>query len=101
MDVNETTKQLLACVGGKENVLSNEACMTRLRVGIRDMSLVDVDAIGGIDGVLGVVCADTLQIVFGPGKVNKVLQSFAVLTGIFEELWINKRPCIYYYICKL
>jgi PTS system sucrose-specific IIC component len=56
--------------------------MTRLRVGVRDMSLVNLDAIGKIDGVMGVVSADTLQIVFGPGTVNKVLETFVGLTGI-------------------
>lgn len=82
MNASQTAERLLQHLGGKENVLSNEACMTRLRVGVRDMSLVDEDALGGVDGVLGVVCADTLQIVFGPGKVNAVLEAFSVLTGI-------------------
>ena len=82
MDVNEVCRQLLVELGGKENVLSNEACMTRLRVGIRDMSLVNIDAIKQIEGVMGVVEADTLQIVFGPGKVNKVLEAFIAQTGI-------------------
>ena len=82
MDASQTAERLLQYLGGKENVLTNEACMTRLRVGVRDMSLVDVDALGRVDGVLGVVRADTLQIVFGPGKVNKVLESFSAITGI-------------------
>lgn len=82
MNASQTAERLLQHLGGKENVLSNEACMTRLRVGVRDMSLVDEDALGGVDGVLGVVCADTLQIVFGPGKVNAVLEAFSALTGI-------------------
>ncbi len=82
MDVDRTCRQLLDALGGKENVKSNEACMTRLRVGVRDMSLVDLDAIGKVDGVMGVVSADTLQIVFGPGTVNKVLEAFVGLTGI-------------------
>lgn len=82
MDVNEVCRQLLVELGGKENVLSNEACMTRLRVGVRDVSLVNIDAIKQIEGVMGVVEADTLQIVFGPGKVNKVLEAFIAQTGI-------------------
>ena len=81
-DNKQIAADVLAAVGGKENVKSNEACMTRLRVGVRDMSLVDLDAIGKIDGVMGVVSADTLQIVFGPGTVNKVLEAFVGLTGI-------------------
>ncbi|MBR3326149.1 MAG: PTS transporter subunit EIIC [Atopobiaceae bacterium] len=82
MDVDKVCQQVLDALGGKENVRSNEACMTRLRVSVHDMSLVDLDALGKIDGVMGVVNADTLQIVFGPGTVNKVLESFVRLTGI-------------------
>lgn len=82
MDVDEVCRQLLSALGGKENVTSNEACMTRLRVGIRDLSQVDLETVKSIEGVLGVVQADTLQIVFGPGKVNKVLDAFVGLTGI-------------------
>ena len=82
MDVNVVSNELLRALGGKENITSNEACMTRLRVGVKDMSKVDVDAVKKIDGVMGVVESDTLQIVFGPGTVNKVLDVFAGLTGI-------------------
>lgn len=82
MDVNEVSKSLLQELGGKGNVSSNEACMTRLRVGVKDMSKVNVEAIKKIEGVMGVVESDTLQIVFGPGTVNKVLDAFSALTGI-------------------
>jgi len=82
MDEREVCRQLLEALGSKQNVRTNDACMTRLRVGVRDMSRVDLEAIKGVEGVLGVVEADTLQIVFGPGKVNKVLDAFVSLTGI-------------------
>ena len=82
MDELEVCRRLLEALGGKENVTANNACMTRLRVGVRNRSLVDLDAIKSTEGVLGVVEADTLQIVFGPGKVNKVLDAFVTLTGI-------------------
>lgn len=82
LDVNEISSQLLQALGGVGNITSNEACMTRLRVGIRDLSCVNLEEIKAIDGVLGVVQADTLQIVFGPGTVNKVLDAFVELTGI-------------------
>jgi hypothetical protein len=46
------------------------------------MSQVNLEAIKAVDGVMGVVQSDTLQIVFGPGTVNKVLDAFTSLTGI-------------------
>lgn len=82
MDVNEVSRLLLQHLGGKENIISNEACMTRLRVGVKDLSKVSVEEIKKVEGVLGVVESDTLQIVFGPGTVIKVLEAFAELTGI-------------------
>ncbi|MBE5909930.1 PTS transporter subunit EIIC [Pseudobutyrivibrio sp.] len=82
MDVKNVSRLLLEHLGGKENIISNEACMTRLRVGVKDFSKVSVDEIKKIDGVMGVVESDTLQIVFGPGTVTKVLDAFSELTGI-------------------
>lgn len=82
MNVDEVCRQLLVELGGKENIVSNEACMTRLRVGVRDQALVNVAGIKAVDGVMGVVESDTVQIVFGPGTVGKVLDAFVALTGI-------------------
>lgn len=82
MDFREISIKLLEKLGGKDNIRSNESCMTRLRVGVRDRSKVDIEGLKGIDGVLGVVESDTVQIVFGPGKVNKVFDAFSSLTGI-------------------
>ena len=85
MDYQKISKQLLEKLGGKENIKSNEACMTRLRVGVKDISKVDIAGLKGIEGVMGVVESDTVQIVFGPSTVNKVLDSFAALIGIAKS----------------
>ena len=82
MSDKELSEKLLELLGGKGNVMSNAACMTRLRVGVRDASKVDVAGIKALDGVMGLVEDDTMQIVLGPGKVNKVLEEFSKLTGI-------------------
>lgn len=82
MNWEEISRELLNLLGGKENVKSNMACMTRLRVGVKDITKVDVEGIKKIEGVMGVVESDTIQIVFGPGKVNKVLTAFSALTGL-------------------
>lgn len=82
MSDKELSEKLLELLGGKGNVMSNAACMTRLRVGVRDASKVDVAGIKALDGVMGLVEDDTMQVVLGPGKVNKVLEEFSKLTGI-------------------
>lgn len=82
MTNKELAQKLLDLLGGKDNVLANAACMTRLRVTVKDTGKVDTKGIKALDGVMGLVEDDTMQIVLGPGKVNKVLEEFSKLTGL-------------------
>lgn len=82
MDYKKTAELVLTYVGGKENISANATCMTRLRIAIRDNSKVNITELKKVDGVLGVVEQDTIQIVFGPGKVNKIGDEFAAISGI-------------------
>lgn len=72
-------EQLLEHLGGAENVSASTHCMTRLRVSPHDKSKVNMDAIKKTDGVLGVVEEETIQIILGPGAVNKVSAEFEKL----------------------
>ncbi|MFF4019466.1 PTS transporter subunit EIIC [Streptomyces sp. NPDC001843] len=69
---NDTAAALLPLVGGPANVTSVAHCVTRLRLGLADRSLVDEEALRALPGVLGVVDDDTYQIVLGPGVVGEV-----------------------------
>ena len=80
MDAKRTAKEIYDILGGKENIISNAVCMTRLRVKVREDA--DVEKLKKVDGVLNVVEAETLQIVLGPGKVNSVGEEFSKLTGM-------------------
>lgn len=80
MDAKRTAKEIYDILGGKENIISNAVCMTRLRVKVREDT--DVEKLKKVDGVLNVVEAETLQIVLGPGKVNSVGDEFSRLTGM-------------------
>ena len=80
MDAKRTAKEIYDILGGKENIISNAVCMTRLRVKVREDA--DVEKLKKVDGVLNVVEAETLQIVLGPGKVNSVGDEFSKLTGM-------------------
>ncbi len=82
MDYQKTAQEVLLALGGKENVSANATCMTRLRVGVINSSKADIAALKKVDGVLGVVDSGTIQIVLGPGKVNKVGEEFSKLTGL-------------------
>ncbi|MBB6284775.1 PTS transporter subunit EIIC [Geobacillus subterraneus] len=73
---------ILQHVGGKENITRIAHCMTRVRVSLRDPGKVNMDALKQIEGVMGVIEDETLQIVVGPGVVNKVAAALCELTGL-------------------
>jgi len=77
---------LLLLVGGPSNVTSVAHCMTRLRLGLADRSLVDEEALRALPAVLGIVDDDTYQIVLGPGVVARVTPEFEKLAGSEGEL---------------
>ena len=68
MDYKRIAKEVLTLIGGRDNVYGNATCMTRLRVTLKDSSKVDLENLKKVEGVMGVVESDTLQIVFGPGN---------------------------------
>jgi sucrose PTS system EIIBCA or EIIBC component len=74
-------KEITELLGGPSNIGALESCMTRLRVKPIDESKVDLAGIKKIDGVLGIVEAETLQIILGPGIVTKVASEVSDLTG--------------------
>ncbi|WP_405685676.1 PTS transporter subunit EIIC [Streptomyces sp. NBC_00057] len=74
-----TAAAILPLVGGAANVSSIAHCMTRLRLGLHDRSLVDDKALKAVPAVMGVVEDDTYQIVLGPGTVARVTPEFEQL----------------------
>ncbi|WGI19348.1 PTS transporter subunit EIIC [Latilactobacillus sakei] len=75
-------REIYVAVGGPENVAKLIHCMTRVRMTVRDDTKVDMTALKAIDGVLGIVEEDTLQVVVGPGIVNKVAQIMVDQVGV-------------------
>ncbi|MER5618497.1 PTS transporter subunit EIIC [Streptomyces sp. NPDC002215] len=71
-----TAAAILPLVGGAANVSTVAHCMTRLRLGLHDRSLVDDEALKAVPAVMGVVEDDTYQIVLGPGTVARVTPEF-------------------------
>ncbi|WP_104028346.1 PTS N-acetylmuramic acid transporter subunit IIBC [Vibrio jasicida] len=88
---SNTVSQLLAAVGGSNNVSKCGNCMTRLRLSLANNSLADQSVIKQIPGVMGVVESDEqFQIILGPGKaqqaadmMNKLIDS--LISGDSEE----------------
>ncbi|WP_264739572.1 PTS transporter subunit EIIC [Cytobacillus firmus] len=74
-------KEITEQLGGTGNIAELASCMTRLRVKPVDESKVNLNGIKDIDGVMGVVEAETLQIILGPGIVTKVADEVSRMTG--------------------
>lgn len=75
-------REIYVQVGGMGNVNKVIHCMTRVRMDIKDTSLVNMAGLKSIDGVLGIVEEETLQVVLGPGIVNKVAKEMVKLGGV-------------------
>ncbi len=54
MKHSDTAKQMIALLGGEENIIDVTHCMTRLRFRLRDESAAKDDKIGALPGVLGI-----------------------------------------------
>lgn len=77
--IAESAVRVLAALGGKENVEDCDACITRLRVAVRDISKVDKEAIKAEGAVAVLEVKGGIQAVFGAkadlikNKINDIL----------------------------
>ncbi|NLC34772.1 MAG: PTS transporter subunit EIIC [Erysipelothrix sp.] len=78
MDIKKLAQAILDQLGGQDNIVDAENCMTRVRVNVVNRDQVDFDELKGIDGVLGVVSDDGnyIQVVLGPGRVRDVMDVY-------------------------
>lgn len=84
-DSVSTAQAILDAFGGKDNVVSATHCATRLRVGLKDASLVNEKAMQEIPGVAGYFCkSGQHQVILGTGFVNKVCAEFQKMTGLAD-----------------
>ncbi|WP_322155423.1 PTS transporter subunit EIIC [Paratractidigestivibacter sp.] len=82
MDPKNTAAEILANVGGKENVSDVSHCFTRLRLVLKDESKANKDVVKHIEGVIQVVEAGgQFQVVLG-AKVTKVYDEICPMIGI-------------------
>lgn len=81
MDFKKIAKDILANVGGQENIKDVIHCHTRLRFSLIDKSKINKEILSKIEGVITVVeSMDQLQVVIG-NKVEKVYNELVLLLG--------------------
>lgn len=92
MSVNDKIKQLgnsiLEEAGGRDNIAKAVHCMTRVRLTVKDRSLVNIEKLKSIDEVMGVISdeGNYIQVVLGPGKARDVMSYLEGIVEIGEEI---------------
>lgn len=85
MDNRELVSKIVQLVGGESNIEQATNCMTRVRLKLKNPDLVKGKELKKLDGVLGLVEDETLQIVVGPGKAAKLLSILNEETNILDS----------------
>lgn len=89
-DYTQLAKEVVAAVGGKENIVNVTNCMTRLRFVLKDDSIPDKDKVAGIKGVKGVMNqGGQYQVIIGT-HVSEVVKDVRREAQISGEGSINK-----------
>ncbi|AYW50157.1 PTS sugar transporter subunit IIA [Tetragenococcus halophilus] len=82
MEFDQTIKELLEAVGGKENIANYEHCATRLRIILKDDKKLDKEKAEKVSESKGYFFnTGQHQFIFGTGRVNRVYQEFSQKVG--------------------
>jgi PTS system D-glucosamine-specific IIC component len=73
--------EILKALGGKANLVDLDACITRLRVRVKQMAEVDQKRFKQLGAAGVMVIGDNLQIVFGPKSDQLKTQIQAIISG--------------------
>lgn len=76
------SKEILGCIGGKENIIQVSHCLTRLRFKVKDQSLIQENEIKELDGVMGIQWSGLQFHVIIGTDVDKMYNSFIAIADI-------------------
>ncbi len=91
MNFKKVGSSILELVGGPSNIVSANHCATRIRLIVKDNTLVDYEGLISIDGVLDVILRDEIQIVIG-GDADKL---YAVISESGVKLKVEVSEPVY------
>lgn len=87
---DELSEMIVNCIGGKDNISFFTHCITRLRFNVRDKSLVDVEGMKGLKGILGTQWSgEQLQVIIG-NEVSNVYDTIIKKTGLESQKAIDE-----------
>ncbi len=86
MNYSVVARDIISCVGGKENMKSAQHCATRLRLVLKDKNIVDEKGLEEIDAVKGTFYTNgQYQIILGSGVVNLVCEEVIKQANLNSE----------------
>ncbi len=89
-DYTKTAADILSNIGGKENVRFITHCVTRLRINLKDLGLVNTEVIDQLEGVAGTQWqGEQLQIIIG-SEVEKAYKKLCEIGGFQMEKAIDE-----------
>ena len=92
MKYEQMCNEIIAGLGGADNIADAYHCFTRLRVTPKDTSKVDEEALKKIKGIMKLVIANTqYQLVIGT-QVNDVYADFCQILGLEEKAAVDDKP---------
>lgn len=83
--------EVLQALGGKENLVDVDACITRLRVSVKNIGSVDQDKLKKLGAAGVMVIGDNLQVVFGPKSDSIKTQIIDIINGQTLQVADNAR----------
>lgn len=84
-DFKQIADAVVPAIGGKDNAVEAFHCATRLRINLKDISKVNTDGLADLPLVKGVnlnTTSNQLQLIIGPGIVDRATAYFVQHTGI-------------------
>lgn len=73
--IREISDGILGGVGGKDNIINFDNCMTRVRIILKDRSKLDKAKLKKMEDVIGIIeSGRQVQVVVGPSVATKVVE---------------------------
>ena len=92
MNSSELASEILVALGNKENLRSLDACITRLRVQVEDINVVDKDKLKELGAAGVMVVGNNIQAIFGPksdtlkSEINEIISGKVKVTTTNEKV---------------
>jgi len=94
VDADTMSQQLVLAFGGKSNIEGVDACITRLRIEVKDINIVNQEKLKALGAAGVVVVGNNMQAIFGPRSENLMtdMQEYMAHAGDEAELSKQDQP---------